>query len=83
MRRMGGATRLAAGLLDVLSLGTSQLSQSAFGEDWGRGSMAEASPSTIAEEFSDISGNRAETDAGAGIRGNKACMGWRRCLRTG
>lgn len=41
----------ASGFLDVLSIGTSQLSQSAFGEDWGKRSNGGGVPINSLEEF--------------------------------
>ncbi|HUT34297.1 MAG TPA: cobalamin-binding protein [Planctomycetota bacterium] len=47
--------RLAeAGLLDVLSIGTSQLTQSAFGEDWGRRPNGGGVPLNSPEEFAAV-----------------------------
>jgi len=40
-----------AGLLDVLSIGTSQLTQSRFGEDWGEGPNGGGAPINSPEEF--------------------------------
>jgi hypothetical protein len=49
---LGWARQLAsAGLLDVLSIGTSQLSQSNFGEDWGDKPNGGGVPINSPEEF--------------------------------